>query len=160
MAAGQDSDSQSDEIRVTDRRRFTDTGAGRESGAEGDEASPDGAAEAPGPAGGDGGAEAASEVGEAAGGVSEVGVDALGIEGVFYIFWQSAMLSLGARDAAGQALPVNLGEARQWIDVLRLLVDKTAGNLTDEEDATVRRLVHEAQVRYVEAARQVTEDEA
>jgi hypothetical protein len=69
------------------------------------------------------------------------------------MFWQSAILHLGAEDPEGRRLPVDLQQARESIEILRVLEQKTAGNLTEEEVHTLHRFLHDAQMRYVRAAR-------
>lgn len=61
----------------------------------------------------------------------------------------SAMINLGEgpKEAAAE---VNLDLARQTIDVLGLLQDKTKGNLDDEEDKLLETLLYETRMRYLE----------
>lgn len=47
----------------------------------------------------------------------------------------------------------NLDAARQSLDLLVMLREKTRGNLTGEEEQLVTSLVTDLQFRYVEAAR-------
>jgi hypothetical protein len=77
----------------------------------------------------------------------------LGIEAVFFVFYQSALIALGAPEAGGDARMPDLAEARQAIEFLRVLETKTAGNLSPEEAETLRQLLDDAQLRYVHAAR-------
>jgi hypothetical protein len=53
----------------------------------------------------------------------------------------------------GQTGQVNLAAARQIIDILTLLEQKTRGNLTAEERQLMEQLVYELQMRYVEATK-------
>ena len=53
----------------------------------------------------------------------------------------------------GQAGQVNVAAARQIIDILTLLEQKTRGNLTAEERQLMEQLVYELQMRYVEATK-------
>ena len=53
----------------------------------------------------------------------------------------------------GQTGQVNLAAARQIIDILTLLEQKTRGNLTVEERQLMEQLVYELQMRYVEATK-------
>ena len=53
----------------------------------------------------------------------------------------------------GQTGQVNLAAARQIIDILALLEQKTRGNLTAEERQLMEQLVYELQLRYVEATK-------
>ncbi len=43
----------------------------------------------------------------------------------------------------------NLGLAKQTIDILGILKDKTAGNLTREEEALLTNLLYDLRMRYV-----------
>ena len=47
---------------------------------------------------------------------------------------------------------VNLPLARQTIDLLNLLVDKTRNNLTGEEERTLAQALYDLRMRYVEVA--------
>jgi uncharacterized protein DUF1844 len=53
----------------------------------------------------------------------------------------------------GQTGQLNLAAARQIIDILTLLEQKTRGNLTVEERQLMEQLVYELQMRYVEATK-------
>lgn len=151
MAPDERPDEEQDEpIRITDRRRFTETGEARDDESCEPVPSPEPeppAGPAPSPAAA-GEAQAAprpeAELGPAAGD--------LGIGSVFLAFWQGALMNLGAADPAGNRMPVNLDAARESIELLRVLQQKTAGNLNEEEDAMLRHLLHEAQMAYVQVA--------
>lgn len=154
MRPGDDPQDAAHELRVTDRRRFTSSGDFREDSgdqrAESGDPRPESAAppeprpasEPPGPAGGGEGARAASH-----------GVHDLGIESVFLIFHQSALIALGATHPGGPPGHVDLAEARQAITFLKVLEQKTRGNLTEDEAAMLRDLLSEAQMAYVQVAR-------
>jgi hypothetical protein len=49
-------------------------------------------------------------------------------------------------------LPPNLEGARQMIDILRLLEEKTRGNLTAEERQVLEQLLYELRLRYVQVS--------
>jgi hypothetical protein len=49
--------------------------------------------------------------------------------------------------------PVNLDLAKQNIDILRMLQEKTKGNLNSEEDRILRQVVADLQVRFVESCK-------
>ena len=53
----------------------------------------------------------------------------------------------------GEGGQVNVAAARQIIDILTLLEQKTRGNLTAEERQLLEQLVYELQMRYVEATK-------
>ena len=44
----------------------------------------------------------------------------------------------------------NLGLARQTIDILVVLRDKTTGNLSEDEARLLESLLHDLQMRYVQ----------
>lgn len=66
----------------------------------------------------------------------------------------SALVHLGvAPDPSGANHGQNLPLARQTIDLIVLLGDKTKGNLTGEEERILEQLVYDLRLRYVEAAK-------
>ncbi len=63
----------------------------------------------------------------------------------------SALIHLGAHpDPESGQVKVDLPLARQSIDVLALLREKTRGNLTPEEDNLFGSILSDLQLRYVE----------
>jgi hypothetical protein len=52
----------------------------------------------------------------------------------------------------GQPLPANLPLAKQTIDLLDMLREKTRGNLTPEEEKFLENLLMDLQLRYVSKA--------
>lgn len=63
----------------------------------------------------------------------------------------SALLHLGvAADPAGGAHEVNLPLARQTIELILLLADKTKGNLTGAEERLLEQLLYDVRSRYDE----------
>ena len=54
---------------------------------------------------------------------------------------------------SGQTRTPNLAIARQTIDMLELLEEKTRGNLTDDETTLLRNLLTDLRMRFVTAAR-------
>src|SRR5436190_7404012 len=136
------------EVRVTDRRRFTETGDARDE----EEAAPPPPTREPAPS--QLREPAPSEETPHPGPDPHAALE-LGVEAVFFIFYQSALIALGAPEVVGEAREPDLGEARQAIEFLRVLEAKTVGNLTTEEWTTLRQLLDDAQMRYVHAARGV-----
>jgi Domain of unknown function (DUF1844) len=65
----------------------------------------------------------------------------------------SALAALGdvPESIAGQPPQKNLPMARQTIDILGILEEKTKGNLTEEEQTLLRNLLYDLRVRYVQA---------
>lgn len=73
------------------------------------------------------------------------------LQGLFVMFASAALVSLGeAPDPFGER-HVDLEQAREAIDVLLLLRDKTNGNRTDEESQMLEELLYDLQLRYVRA---------
>jgi uncharacterized protein DUF1844 len=55
--------------------------------------------------------------------------------------------------ATGKNGEANLGAAKQLIDILSLLEEKTRGNLSAEERQLLEQLVYELRMRFVEATK-------
>jgi uncharacterized protein DUF1844 len=74
----------------------------------------------------------------------------------FYTFvlslGSSAFVHLGdaPHPDTGEAPPPNLPLAKQTIDILALLAEKTKGNLTVEEDRFLENLLTDLRFRYVQ----------
>lgn len=67
----------------------------------------------------------------------------------------SVLVHLGeAPDLSGDAGPPNLLLARQTIDLVALLSEKTKGNLTGEEERIVEQLLYDLRSRYLAVSRQ------
>jgi hypothetical protein len=153
MCPGDDPQDPANELRVTDKRRFTSTGEMREESEAAETPQPAepprviAPADAPATAARE--AAAPPEQAGRAGAVYE-----FGIESVFVIFYQSALIALGAtHQDGGPPGRVDLPEARQAISFLKILEEKTRGNLTADEAAMLRDLLSEAQMAYVQVAR-------
>ena len=78
-------------------------------------------------------------------------------EGIdFYTFvlslGSSAFVHLGdaPHPETGDATPSNLGLAKQTIDILAMLAEKTKGNLTPEEERFLENLLTDLRFRYVQ----------
>jgi hypothetical protein len=67
----------------------------------------------------------------------------------------SAMVHMGVAPGpeAGEAPEVNLPMARQTIDILEMLTEKTKGNLEPQEAALLESVLHEVHIKYVEASK-------
>jgi hypothetical protein len=66
----------------------------------------------------------------------------------------SGFVHLGdAPSPDGQSRATNLVLARQTIDLLDLLSEKTKGNLTGEEERLLSHVLYELRMRYVEVSR-------
>lgn len=66
----------------------------------------------------------------------------------------SALVHLGvAPDLVGVPSEKNLALARQTIDLLELLADKTKGNLSGQEERLMEQLLYDLHSQYVEASK-------
>jgi hypothetical protein len=75
------------------------------------------------------------------------------IEGLLMMLAASAMESLGeAPGPTGGEPRVNLPQARQMIDLLGALQEKTRGNLTAGEDGLLEQLLFDLRMRYFKKA--------
>ena len=76
------------------------------------------------------------------------------LQGLFVMFASAALISLGeAPDPSGERR-VDLEQAREAVDMLLLLRDKTNGNRTVEESRFLEEVLYDLQMRYVRAARE------
>ncbi len=65
----------------------------------------------------------------------------------------SALMLMGERlDPRQPQVPVNLGQAKEIIDILSVLESKTKGNLTTEEQAVLDDLLYALRIKYVDLA--------
>ena len=65
----------------------------------------------------------------------------------------SALIHLGeSREPSVPAEPVNLPLARQTIDMLSMLEEKTRGNLTGEEERLLHQILFDLRMRYSRCA--------
>jgi type IV secretory pathway VirB10-like protein len=65
-------------------------------------------------------------------------------------FYVSAMIQMGAGAQEGQRPRIDILGARQTIDLLGLLVEKTRGNLTDAEDRMLQTVLYEVRMAFLE----------
>jgi Domain of unknown function (DUF1844) len=75
---------------------------------------------------------------------------AITFEHVIQSFYVSAMLAMGAGTEPGQKARVDILGARQSIDMLALLQEKTKGNLTQKEEATLQNVLFELRMMFLE----------
>ena len=65
----------------------------------------------------------------------------------------SALMLMGEKLSPDQpSTPVNLPQAKEIVDILSILEEKTKGNLTSEESAVMEDLLYTLRMKYVEAA--------
>ena len=75
---------------------------------------------------------------------------AVTFEHIIQSFYVSAMMALGAGTEPGQKARVDILGARQSIDMLALLQEKTKGNLTTREEAMLRNVLFELRMMFLE----------
>lgn len=75
---------------------------------------------------------------------------AIGFEHIIQSFYVSAMIAMGAGTEPGQKARIDILGARQSIDMLALLQEKTKGNLTPKEEATLQNVLFELRMMFLE----------
>lgn len=71
-------------------------------------------------------------------------------------FYVSAMIQMGAGTADGQRPRVDILGAKQTIDLLGILAEKTKGNLSEAEDRMLQAVVFEARMAFLELTNMIT----
>jgi hypothetical protein len=65
----------------------------------------------------------------------------------------SSLMLMGEQlDPQQKPIPVNLSQAKEIIDLLSILEDKTKGNLTAEEQTVLRDMLYALRMKYVTLA--------
>lgn len=80
----------------------------------------------------------------------------VGFEHLVQQLYLSAMIQMGAGAQEGQRPRIDLLGARQTIDLLAVLAEKTRGNLTDAEDKIIQTVLFEARMAFLELSNMVT----
>jgi hypothetical protein len=75
---------------------------------------------------------------------------AVAFEHIIQSFYVSAMIAMGAGTEPGQKARIDILGARQSIDMLALLQEKTKGNLTQKEEATLQNVLFELRMMFLE----------
>ena len=75
---------------------------------------------------------------------------ALSFEHIIQSFYVSAMIAMGAGTEPGQKPRIDILGARQSIDMLALLQEKTRGNLTQKEETTLQNVLFELRMMFLE----------
>ena len=141
-------------FRVADRRKFTEDGQLRDSAKE---APPGGPA---GPASASSASRGQERAGESASSPI-VGQDSresrMDFPTLVVSLTTTAMLQLGlVPDPVSQKVEKNLPAARQTIDILEILKDKTQGNLKPDETRLLDRCLHDLKMSFVQGSQKVT----
>ncbi len=71
-------------------------------------------------------------------------------------FYVSAMIQMGAATQEGQRPRVDILGARQTIDLMGVLAEKTQGNLTEAEDRVLRTVLFEVRMAFLELTNMIT----
>jgi len=73
---------------------------------------------------------------------------------LIFSFATSALINMGlAPDPMTKKTQKNLELARQNVDILEMLKEKTKGNLTPDENTLIENLLTEVRLRFVEASK-------
>ena len=75
---------------------------------------------------------------------------AIGFQHLVQQFYVSAMIQMGAGAQEGQRPRVDILGARNTIDLLGVLAEKTRGNLTEAEDSTLQTVLFEVRMAFLE----------
>lgn len=73
---------------------------------------------------------------------------------LFVMFASSAMIALGeAPDPMSGERSIDLTQAREAVDILLLLREKTEGNRSEQENHLLEEILYDLQMRFVRAAK-------
>jgi len=79
----------------------------------------------------------------------------IGFEHLVQQLYLSAMMQMGAGTPEGQRPRVDILGARQTIDLLNVLLEKTKGNLTEHETRTIDTVLYELRMTFLELTRMI-----
>jgi hypothetical protein len=80
----------------------------------------------------------------------------VGFEHLVQQLYLSAMIQMGAGTQEGQRPRVDIMGARQTIDMLAVLAEKTKGNLSELEDRTLQTVLFEVRMAFLELTNMIT----
>ena len=80
----------------------------------------------------------------------------VGFEHLVQQLYVSAMIQMGAGAQEGQRPRVDILGARQTIDLLGVLAEKTKGNLTEAEDRALQTVLFEVRMAFLELTNMIT----
>jgi Domain of unknown function (DUF1844) len=80
----------------------------------------------------------------------------IGFEHLVQQLYLSAMMQMGAGTPEGQRPRVDILGARQTIDLLGVVLDKTRGNLTPQESRTIDTVLYELRMTFLELTRMIS----
>lgn len=80
----------------------------------------------------------------------------VGFEHLVQQLYVSAMIQMGAGAQEGQRPRVDILGARQTIDLMGVLAEKTKGNLTEAEERTLETVLFEVRMAFLELTNMIT----
>lgn len=80
----------------------------------------------------------------------------VGFENLVQQLYLSAMIQMGAGTQEGQRPRVDILGARQTIDLLAVLAEKTRGNLSDTEDRMLQTVLFDVRMAFLEITNMIT----
>lgn len=80
----------------------------------------------------------------------------IGFEHLVQQLYVSALMQMGAGTPDGQRPRVDILGARQTIDLIGVLAEKTTGNLTAEEDRALQTVLYELRMTFLELTRMIS----
>jgi hypothetical protein len=80
----------------------------------------------------------------------------VGFDQLVQQLYLSAMIQMGAGTQEGQRPRVDIMGARQTIDMLGVLAEKTKGNLSEVEDRTLQTVLFEVRMAFLELTNMIT----
>jgi hypothetical protein len=80
----------------------------------------------------------------------------IGFEHLVQQLYLSAMMQMGAGTPEGQRPRIDILGARQTIDLLDVVLDKTRGNLSPTEERTLQTVLYELRMTFVELTRMIS----
>ncbi len=80
----------------------------------------------------------------------------VGFESLVQQLYLSAMIQMGAGTQEGQRPRVDILGARQTIDLIGVLADKTRGNLTDAEDGMLQTVLFDVRMAFLELTNMIS----
>lgn len=80
----------------------------------------------------------------------------IGFEHLVQQLYLSAMMQMGAGTPEGQRPRIDILGARQTIDLLKVVEDRTKGNLSKEEERTLQTVLFELRMTFLELTRMIS----
>jgi hypothetical protein len=80
----------------------------------------------------------------------------IGFEHLVQQLYLSAMMQMGAGTAEGQRPRIDILGARQTIDLLGVVLEKSKGNLVGEEERTLQTVLYELRMTFLELTRMIS----